>query len=157
MIKLIWAMDENRLIGAKNRLPWHYPSDLKYFQSLTKNEEVLMGHETYLSLKGYYKSRPLPFSKIYVANLGDYHYDDAILVKDVVSFLKQDHKDLWVIGGKTIYELALPYANKLYITYILNRHDGDIYIKPFSLSNYKLVNKRVEPSLISAVYERVSV
>ena len=154
MISLIWAMDENRLIGAKDRLPWHYPLDLKYFQSLTKNQVVVMGHETYLSLKGYYKSKPLPFSKIYVANLNDYTYDDAILVKDFITFLENNKENLWVIGGKTIYELALPYANNLYITYILNRHEGDIYIKPFSLDNYILTNKLIEPSLIFAKYER---
>ena len=113
-----------------------------------------MGHETYLSLKGYYKSKPLPFSKIYVANLNDYTYDDAILVKDFITFLKNNKENLWVIGGKTIYELALPYANTLYITYILNRHEGDTYIKPFSLDNYRLTNKLIEPSLIFAKYER---
>lgn len=154
MISLIWAMDENRLIGAKDRLPWYYPIDLKYFQSLTKNQVVVMGHETYLSLKGYYKSKPLPFSKIYVANLNDYTYDDAILVKDFITFLENNKENLWVIGGKTIYELALPYANTLYITYILNRHEGDTYIKPFSLDNYRLTNKLIEPSLIFAKYER---
>lgn len=155
MIKLIWAMDENRLIGAKDRLPWHYSADLKHFNRLTKNQTVLMGHETYLSLKGYYKNRKLPYSKIYVCNLLDVEYNDAILVKDVVTFLQETKEDLWVIGGKTIYELALPFANRLYITYILNKHEGDIYLKPFSLNEFKLIDKRVEPQLIFTEYERI--
>ncbi len=155
MINLIWAMDENRLIGARDRLPWSYPTDLKHYHKLTKGKDVLMGHETYLSLKGYYKSRPLPYVKIFVANLNDYHYDDAILVKDVTDFLANYQDELWVIGGKTIYELALDYADNLYITYILNRHQGDIYMKPFSLVNFKLSNKVIEPSLIFTKYERI--
>ena len=57
MISLIWAMDENWLIGKDNVLPWHYPKDLAYFKSKTKNQTVLMGDMTYESLKGYYKEK----------------------------------------------------------------------------------------------------
>lgn len=154
MINLIWAMDENWLIGAKNRLPWHYPEDLKYFQNQTKNKIVLMGHETYLSLKGYYKTKPLPFLKIYVANLQVEAYDDAELVSDVIKFLQQVDYELWVIGGKTIYELSILFADNLFITYILNRHQGDIYLKPFNLNDFQLVEKHVVPQLIFTRYER---
>lgn len=155
MINLIWAMDQNRLIGAKDKLPWHYPLDLKHFKTLTNQKRVLMGHETYLSLKGYYKNKSLPFNPIYVANLNDYNYPDAILVKDVISFLANNEEELWVVGGKTIYELSLPYANNLYITYILNHHQGDIYIKPIDLTNYQLTYKEVYPQLIFTKYERI--
>ncbi|MGI6787703.1 MAG: dihydrofolate reductase [Acholeplasmataceae bacterium] len=154
MINLIWAMDENRLIGDKNRLPWHYPTDLKHFNNLTRNKIVLMGHETYLSLKGYYKSKRLPYQKIYVANLNYYQYEDAILVSDAINFLKNNQEELWVIGGKMIYELSLPFADNLYITYILNRHVGNIYLKSFSLNAFTLTEKRVEPGLIFTKYER---
>lgn len=154
MINLVWAMDENRLIGDKNRLPWHYPTDLKHFSSLTRGKTVLMGHETYMSLKGYYKTKPLPYEKIYVANLEKYDYPDAELVNDAIKFLKENKEELWVIGGKMIYELSLPYADNLYITYILNKHEGNMYIKPFSLDNYKLTEKKIEPGLIFTKYER---
>jgi dihydrofolate reductase len=154
MINLIWAMDENRLIGDKSRLPWHYPTDLKHFNSLTRGKTVLMGHETYMSLKGYYKTKPLPYEKIYVANLEKHDYPDAELVSDAIKFLKEFKDELWVIGGKIIYELSLPYADNLYITYILNKHEGNIYFKPFSLEDFKLTEKKVEPGLIFTKYER---
>ena len=35
MIKLTWAMDENRLIGSGNKLPWRYTEDLMYFKEMT--------------------------------------------------------------------------------------------------------------------------
>ena len=154
MIKLIWAMDENWLIGKDNRLPWHYPSDLAYFKSLTKNAYVLMGDMTYQSLKGYYGKKPLPFKKMYVANLVDTIYPDAICVKNLDQFLSNQTEDICVIGGKTIYTLSLPYADELYITFILNTHQGNIYFPSFDLSAFTLKDKRLEPGLIFAKYER---
>ncbi len=154
MIKMIWAMDENWLIGKDNILPWHYPKDLAYFKNLTKDEAVLMGDMTYLSLKSYYKTKPLPFRKIYVANIQDATYPDAIHVKDLFQFLNHTDEDIMVIGGKTIYHLCLPYAERLYITYVLKRYEGNVYFPKFDLSTYKLIKKDLTDELIFAVYER---
>jgi len=155
MIKMIWAMDENWLIGKDNLLPWHYPKDLAYFKNLTKDEAVLMGDMTYLSLKSYYKTKPLPFRKIYVANIQDATYPDAIHVKDLFKFLKEADEDIMVIGGKTIYQLCLPYAERLYITYVLRRYEGNVYFPKFDLSQYRLIKKDLADELIFAVYERL--
>ena len=154
MIKMIWAMDENWLIGKDNLLPWHYPKDLQYFKQMTKNESVLMGDLTYQSLKTYYKTKPLPFKKIYVANMNESVYPDATHVKDLFQFLKNVKEDIMVIGGRTIYHLCLPYANKLYITFILKRHEGNVYFPTFDLSSYKLISKHLTDELIFAEYER---
>ncbi|MFA6800515.1 MAG: dihydrofolate reductase [Acholeplasmataceae bacterium] len=154
MISMIWAMDENWLIGRDNELPWHYKEDLLYYKNIVNQKIVLMGDLTYQSLKSYYKTKPLPFKKIYVCNLDDKSYEDAILVKDIHEFLKNINEDIIIIGGKTIYKLALPYANKLYITYVLSHYEGNVYFPKFDLSEFKLVNKKMSPSLIFAVYER---
>lgn len=154
MISLIWAMDENWLIGKDNALPWHYPKDLQYFKAHTKDHAVLMGDMTYQSLKSYYKTKPLPFAKNYVANLIETRYPDATLVKDLHGFLSTYQGDLFVIGGKTIYQLALPYAHRLYITFVLNRHEGNVFFPPFDLSSFQLIEKTMEEGLIFAVYER---
>jgi dihydrofolate reductase len=154
MINMIWAMDENWLIGKDNVLPWHYPKDLAYFKEMTSKDAVLMGEMTYQSLKSYFKSKPLPFRKIYVANIEDKVYPDAIHVKDLFSFLKEVKEDIMVIGGKTIYQLCLPYANRLYITYVLKRHQGNVYFPSFDLSQFKLIKKEITDELIFAVYER---
>ena len=156
MISMIWAMDENWLIGKDNVLPWHYPKDLAYFKNMTKDQAVLMGDMTYLSLKSYYKTKPLPFKKNYVANINDVNYPDAVHVKDLFEFLKTTKEDIFVIGGKTIYQLALPYANRLYITYVLKTHEGNVYFPSFDLSQFKLIEKRLDDQLIFAVYERIS-
>jgi dihydrofolate reductase len=154
MISMIWAMDENWLIGKDNLLPWHYPKDLQYFKNKTKDQSVIMGDLTYKSLKTYYKTKPLPFKKVYVANVLDETYTDAIHVKDIFDFIKKTKEDIFVIGGKTIYKLMLPYADRLYITYVLKAHKGNIYFPKFDLSDFKLVSKKMEDQLIFATYER---
>ena len=154
MISMIWAMDENWLIGKDNILPWHLPEDLAYFKRMTKEATVLMGDLTYDSLKGYYKTKPLPFKKIYVANIVDRVYPDATLVKDLIKFLENTKEDIMVIGGRTIYKLCLPYANRLYITHILNLYEGNVHFPYFPLSNYQLISKTMADQMIFAVYER---
>lgn len=154
MINLIWAMDENWLVGRDNLLPWHYPKDLAYFKSITNDKTVLMGHETYLSMKGYYKNKPFPFKKIYVANLLDYNYEDATLVKDVITFLTNNKEEIFVIGGPTIYRLSLPFANRLFITFVLDRHEGNVYFNKFDLTDFTLIEYFNTDKLIFALYER---
>ncbi len=155
MISMIWAMDENWLIGRDNALPWHYKEDLLYYKRVVENQIVLMGHETYQSLKGYYKTKPLPYKKIYVCNLEDKDYEDAILVKDINGFLKENKEEIYIVGGRTIYKLALPYADRLYITFVLKAHRGNVYFPKFDLNEFKVINKKMSPELIFAVYERI--
>lgn len=157
MIKLIWAMDLNWLIGKQNKLPWRYKEDLDYFKETTKGKIVLMGDKTYDSLKGYYKKTPLPFHKMYVACLDDRVFRDAIKVDDIDAFLKDYKEELFVIGGATIYKLALPYADELYITWILKTYKGDAYFPEFNLiEDFKLTSERYgeSPDLKFSIYAR---
>ncbi len=154
MINLIWAMDENWLVGKDNLLPWRYPVDLAYFKETTKNKRVLMGHNTYKSLKYYYKNKPLPYSEINVATTKSLSYDDCIIINDVKSFLENNKEELYVIGGPKIYDLAIPFADRLYITYVLDRHEGNVYFSKFDLSKFKLKSYENTDKLIFALYER---
>lgn len=158
MISLIWAMDKNWLIGKDNVLPWHFKEDLIYFKEKTSNQVVLMGDKTYFSLKGYYKTKPLPYGKIYVASLEDLKLEDATVINNINEFLSTYPKDsnLWVIGGATIYKLSLPFADRLYITHINHEYEGNMYFPRFDLENdFKVISKRHSDILCFAVYERV--
>ena len=158
MISLIWAMDKNWLVGKDNKLPWHFKEDLIYYKSKTQGNTVLMGDNSYYSLKSYYKDKPLPYGKIYVASLLDLKLDDAVVINDVISFLKNFPKEeeLWVVGGATIYKFSLPYADNLYITHVDGEYEGDAYFPKFDLENeFKLISSRVSNNLNFAVYERV--
>ena len=59
MISLIVAHDLNKVIGKDNKMPWHYPEDLKYFKNTTLHKNVLMGSNTLESIISYL-GKPLP-------------------------------------------------------------------------------------------------
>ena len=157
MISLIWAMDKNWLVGKDNKLPWHFKEDLIYYKSKTAGQTVLMGDKSYYSLKGYYKDKPLPYGKIYVASLDNLVLDDAVVVNDVINFLKDFPKEeeLWVVGGATIYKFALPYADYLYITHVDGEYEGDAWFPKFDLEGeFNLISSRISNNLNFSVYER---
>ena len=100
MISLIWAMDKNWLVGKDNKLPWHFKEDLLYYKEKTAGKTVLMGDKSYYSLKSYYKEKPLPYGKIYVASLDDLVLDDAIVIHDINKFLDNFDKISKIYGWK---------------------------------------------------------
>ncbi len=154
MISLIFATDPNHLIGMNNDLPWDYPEDLKYFKETTLNKTVLMGLNTFYSILDKL-GKPLPKRNLIVASLDEFSYPNVTVIKDLIAFLKQPHEEeIFVIGGKTIYELAFPYANRLYITHIKKPHKGNVYLN-FNLDGFKLIRNKELAELSFAVYERI--
>lgn len=154
MIKLIWAMDKNNLIGKDNKIPWHIKEDLLYHKKQTAGQTVFMGLSTYYSLKGYYKTKPLPYGKIYVASLDDVKLSDAIVIKDAVTFFKECNEDLFVVGGASIYKLALPYADMLYISIIKGDYEGDAYFPKIDYANYELISSEELERVTFNIYKR---
>jgi len=157
MINLIWAMDENNLVGNGDKIPWHIKEDLLYYKSKTKGKVVLMGDTTYFSLKGYYKDKPLPYGKIYVATIDkNLKIDGVEMVYDIFEFLNNNpEEELWVVGGATIYKLSLPYADRLYISFIKGSHEGDRYFPKINFDEYKLIWENVSELVRYTIYEKV--
>ena len=157
MINLIWAMDKNQLVGKGDKIPWHIKEDLLYYKSKTNGKTVLMGDTTYYSLKGYYKEKPLPYGKIYVATIDkNLVIEGCHMVYDIISFLNDLDKDidLWVVGGATIYKLSLPYANRLYISFVKGKYEGDRYFPKIDYSNYNLIWENDTDKVRYTLFER---
>lgn len=158
MISLVLAMDINRVIGDKDKLPWHYPKDLERYNNLTRGKIVLMGDNTYFSLKGYYKGEKLPYEKIYLASQKEQlevdFKDNIVILKDLIRFLKEVKEEIFIVGGKTIYELSAPYADYIYLTVILNSHTGDIRLNELKLENFELIKTEVVSNLVFADFKR---
>jgi len=149
-------MDENNLVGNGDKIPWHIKEDLIYYKSKTKGQVVLMGDTTYYSLKGYYKDKPLPYGKIYVATIDkNLVIDGVIMVYDLINFLENNQEDdLWVVGGATIYKISLPYANRLYISFIKGTHEGDRYFPKINFDNYNLIWENNSDLVRYTVFEK---
>lgn len=148
MIKLIWAMDKNWLIGKENKMPWRVKEDLIYYKEKTEGKNVLMGYNTYISLKGYYKDRPLPYGKIYLATRKKIAFPDCEVISSLEDFLKNNKEELWVVGGSSIYSQSLEYASELYISFIKGDYEGDTYFPKFDLDSWNLKSK-IDSELVS--------
>ena len=129
IISLIAAMDRNRLIGKNNQLPWHLPADFAHFKAVTMGKPIVMGRKTFESI-----GRPLPERQnIVLSRNSDFSLDGA----DVVNSLDQakavagDAPELVVIGGSTIYQLALPEADRIYLTHVEGEFEGDAWFPEF--------------------------
>ena len=156
MIHLIWAMTKNHVIGLQNKMPWHIKEDLIYYKEHTAGKTVVMGENTYYSLKGYYKSKPLPYGKIYVASLNEnLILEDAIVISDVIQLFKTTREDLWVVGGATIYQLALPYADALYISWVKKEYEGETYFPEIDFTKFRNSYKKETDLVLYTIYERV--
>ncbi len=159
MIFTILAMDKNNLIGKENKLPWHYPLDLKYFKEKTLNKNVLMGLSTYISLTENYNFDLSHFKEVYVASKESAKkIKGAKLVSDVNNFLKTFEKDLFIIGGKTLFEETMNSSDLVYLTKINKEHIGDVYLD-FDFSEFKEIktNQNGELTFLTLVKKTVPV
>ena len=138
-IVLIAALAENRVVGIDNRLPWHLPEDLKYFKRITTGKAIIMGRKTYESI-----GRPLPNrTNIVISRNSDFRAEGVKVVAslDAAINLATDVnasngvQEVMIIGGASIYEAALPEAERLYITHVHAEVEGDAY---FPAVNFKL-------------------
>jgi len=115
-IAIVVAMDDNRVIGRDNQLPWHLPADLRHFRQVTIGKPVLMGRKTHESI-----GRPLPErTNIVVTRDRSYEAPGCILVHSIESALKAagDRREVMVIGGADFYRQLLPKADRLYLTLV---------------------------------------
>lgn len=156
MISIIVAHDKNLLIGKNNTLPWHYSEDLKYFKNITLNQTILMGSSTLKSIIDYL-GKPLPNRHTLLLTRKEVSpYDVEIVnsVDDVVKKYKSEVTELFICGGKSVYQQFMPYADKLYITHINAEYEGDTYFPKYDLNNWKLVRENKIGVLDFFIYER---
>ena len=141
MLSIIVAVAKNNVIGKDNQLIWHIPEDLKRFKKLTTNHRIIMGRRTFESL-----GRILPNRKhVILCNDMEMNIDDEnVEILEDISMLKEyieSEEENFVIGGATIYKLLMPYANKLYITYINQEFEGDVYFPEINENEWQVVEK----------------
>ena len=139
-IALIWAMSRNRVIGRNNALPWHLPGDLKYFKRVTMGKPLIMGRKTHESI-----GRPLPGrANIVISRNPDYQaegvkvvqsLDEAIRLAENIALIDGAEEAI-VMGGAEIYALALPHADRLYMTQVHAEVDGDAYFPEVDIEQW---------------------
>jgi len=137
ILSLIAAMDNNRLIGKDNDLPWHLPADLQHFKSITMNKPILMGRKTYDSI-----GRPLPGRRNIVLTRGDDDIEGVSVVHslDEAIVAANNAEEVMVIGGSSIYELVLPKVQRMYLSFVDGEFEGDAWFPEFDENEWDVID-----------------
>jgi len=142
-VALIWAMTRNRVIGRDNQLPWSLKTDMRFFIDSTKTKPLVMGRKQYDSMG---KALPGRLNIVITRNT-DYRLDDAVVVSSMERAIavarNSTDKEIMIIGGAQIYALALPLADRLYMTEIDAEIEGDTFFPHFELGEWKEVSRNI--------------
>ena len=120
MISIIAAIGKSRELGKDNKLLWHISDDLKRFKKLTLGKVVIMGRKTFDSLPE--KSRPL-HNRINIIITKNRAYTPVGCtvchsIEEAINKAKEFKKEIFIIGGASIYQQGIKYTDKLYLTVI---------------------------------------
>ncbi len=122
-ITLIAAVASNGVIGRDGDMPWHVPGEQRGFKKATMGHPMLMGRKTFTAMGALPGRRSIVLTRdceFGAAGVEVAHDLDEAL------WLTQD-EDIFVVGGAQIYELTLPYADRLLLSLIPQEPDGDTY------------------------------
>lgn len=127
-INLIAAVDKNWAIGYNNKLLISIPEDMKFFMETTTGGICIMGRGTLESLP---TGMPLK-NRVNIVLTHDkvFNVSGAVIAHSVEEALDQllaYNKDVYIIGGESIYRQFLPYTDVAYITYIDYKYQADRY------------------------------
>lgn len=139
IISFVAAMDQNRVIGKDNALPWNMPADMQHFREVTRGKPVIMGRKTFQSI-----GHPLP-DRLNIVMTRDAAYRPtgcaiAHSVKEALD-AAAGHEEVMVIGGAQIFEEFLPLAQRMYLTYIDGIFPGDVRFPALSEDAWRVCER----------------
>ena len=137
-IVAIWAKDEEGVIGKDNRLPWHLPAELQHFKETTLNHAILMGRVTFDGMG----RRLLPKRGTLILTRNPEEKTDGVTtfydIQSVLDWYQDQDKNLYIIGGKQIFQAFEPYLDEVIVTQIHAKVEGDTYFpEEFDLSLFE--------------------
>lgn len=128
MLSIIVAKAKNNIIGKDNKLVWNLPEDLKHFRELTERHTIIMGRKTFESLgKALPDRRNIVFSQNPDFKVNDENVKIVKSLLEIQDLIEDNKNESFVIGGALIYNLLMPYVNKMYVTEIKEEFDGDTF------------------------------
>jgi dihydrofolate reductase len=134
-LSLIVAMDDNRLIGSNNDLPWQMPADLAYFKRTTMGKPIIMGRKTFASI-----GRPLPGRRnVVITRDSGFSAPGCEIANGIEAALSlcSDAEEVMLIGGASLYQQTIDQATRLYVTRIHHSFEGDTWFPEIDLGLWK--------------------
>jgi len=145
------ARAENDVIGLNGGLPWRLKSDLALFRTLTMGKPIIMGRATWDSLP----RRPLPGRlNIVLSRDGSFAPKGALVCENFSEAAQIGREqasedgveEVCVIGGAALFALALPRAQRMYLTEVAARPAGDAWLPQFAEMEWKETRREAYPA-----------
>ena len=150
-LALVVARAANGVIGRKGDLPWRLKSDLALFKANTLGKPVIMGRKTWDSLP----RKPLPGRMNLVLSMdGSFEPEQAVVCESFLEAVQMAREqaqedgvdEVCVIGGRALFEMALPKAKRLYLTEVDASPEGDVTFPAFDESAWTEVRRQAYPA-----------
>ncbi|MCI3134913.1 dihydrofolate reductase [Phenylobacterium aquaticum] len=145
------ARARNGVIGKDGGLPWKLKTDLANFRAVTMGKPVIMGRKTWDSLP----RRPLVGrTNIVMSRDGSFAPPGCVVCEDfteAVAIAREQAEDdgqseVCVIGGVSLFKLALPKAGRIYLTEVHADLEGDVALEGFDEGQWKEVRSQDYPA-----------
>ena len=146
MLSHIVAVSENHVIGTDNHLPWNLASDFRYFKNKTWGMPVIMGRKTFESMK-----KDLPGRiNIVLTKKKDWNPKNVFVTHEIEEAIKKanesDAKEIFIIGGGEIFKQTMEKVNRIYLTRVHTKVEGDTSYPELDKSKWKLVKEQSFPA-----------
>jgi dihydrofolate reductase len=150
------AVAANGVIGNANALPWQLPEDLRYFKRVTLGKPIVMGRKTFESIGRALpgrtnivisRNRELPGEGVSLAA----SLDEALELAGQVA-RRDGVAEFVVIGGAQIYSLAIPRADRLYVTEVHARVEGDSFLPEIAWERWRESARETHPAATADDY-----
>ena len=149
ILSLIYAVAENRVIGAQGKLPWRLPDDFRHFKATTLGHPVIMGRSTFESDAGLLPGRTnIVLSTVSAARIRAESKGAraAESLEDALAPYRATDEEVFIIGGARVYAQAFPLCQRVYETLVHARPDGDTRLPAFDLSTFRLLRDEPHPA-----------
>jgi dihydrofolate reductase len=149
-VVLIVAVAENGVIGAGGTIPWRLKTDQQRLKAITLNKPIVMGRKTFESLR-----RPLPGrTNIVVTRDPNYRAPGAVVTTSFESAhavalgdaLRRSATEIAVIGGADIYAQWMGAADRLDVTEVHARPEGDTRLAAIDPQQWEEVSRARNPA-----------
>lgn len=144
-VAIIVAAARNNVIGRENQLPWHLPGDLKYFKAMTLGKPLIMGRKTHESIGGALPGRlnvvvSHGSPKTEGPNIRWVHSVEEGL--ELARIEQPDADEIMIMGGAQIYQQALPFTDRIYLTRVHADLEGDAYFPDLASDQWRLESEQ---------------
>jgi dihydrofolate reductase len=146
MLSHIVAASENNIIGSNNDLPWKLSNDFKYFKNKTWGMPVIMGRNSFDAMKKALPGR----TNIVVTRKTDWNPENVFIAHSIDEAIEKgkesDTKEIFIIGGGEIFKQTISIVDRIYLTRVHTKVEGDTSYPEIDTSKWKLVKSNSFPA-----------